>query len=200
MIHGRLWHDACFVGPFIYVVGGTDLKHGPVDVKSTEQYCMRQDKWLELPKSCDVREYPRELTIFAAKKRFIFCFGGKNGNDSNEHGKERIGRLDTLKLPLGWTDLIIRPVFKPYQQGTQYGRFSLLESDDSVQILVWGGMSSPEGGNELNRLFTTDPTNFQNSTFEVLSPDKLGDSRAKKGEFTLTKQSFPLSFAFSKKH
>ena len=82
MLNGRLWHDICVVGPCIYVVGGASFE-GPMchDIEKTEQYCIRKDRWIELPEKCDIKDYPREPTIVAVKNRYVFCFGGSHAGE-----------------------------------------------------------------------------------------------------------------------
>ena len=100
----RSGFGTCFIGHFIYIVGGSQ---NGLALNTVEKYNIFTDKWQDLrPRLPD--EFSIMITVVTVKKRLIYGFGGfsETRNLQNSH-HERILRLDTQRPTKPWQSIIV---------------------------------------------------------------------------------------------
>lgn len=89
----------CSLGKRIFVVGG--LGFGWQVTASYQSYDILKDRWTHHDNQSV--DYPLKVTLEPVKKRFIYCFGGRNSKfNLPARGTELICRLDSYRMGRGW--------------------------------------------------------------------------------------------------
>ena len=116
MLSGRTSFGICPIGKRIWLLGGLN-SNWQVSTTYTS-YDVLRDRWTEYTgKSVD---YPLKVTLVGVRKRFVYCFGGRNKQfNLPRRGNEVVCKLDTYKLGRGWEIFILQET--ALENGTNHG-------------------------------------------------------------------------------